>query len=168
VHEDRTHFEFLVLEGAQAGLSWATILKRRAGYARAFAGFDPERVARFDARRVERLLSCDGIIRNRRKVASAVTNARAFVRVRETFGRFDDYVWDFVGGRTIVGRRRSAKAIPAVTPESEALSKDLKRRGFSFVGPTIVYAYMQACGLVNDHQVDCYRFDQIVRRYRQA
>ncbi len=164
VHDDRTHFEFLILEGAQAGLSWATVLKRRAGYARAFAGFDPERVARFDAKKIETLLAFPGIIRNRLKVESAVTNAQAFLRVREAFGSFDDYIWSFVGGRTILNRRRRGQAIPATTPASDALSKDLKGRGFKFVGSTIVYAHMQACGLVNDHQVDCFRYREIEAR----
>jgi len=161
VHDDRRHFEFLVLEGAQAGLSWRTVLQRREGYRRAFAGFDPHKVARFTAARVERLLADSGIIRNRAKVASAVGNARAFLRVQEEFGSFDAFIWSFMGGRTRVNARRSLKDIPAKTPESEALSKELVRRGFRFVGPTIVYSHMQACGLVNDHLVSCSRYREL-------
>jgi DNA-3-methyladenine glycosylase I len=157
VHDDRTLFEFLVLEGAQAGLSWETILRKRERYREAFAGFDPARVARFDARRVARLLRDPGIVRNRLKVAGAVRNARAFLRVREEFGSFDRYAWAFVGGRPLRRRRRSLRDIPATTPESDAFSKDLRRRGFTFVGSTICYAFMQAVGMVNDHLVDCPR-----------
>lgn len=167
VHDDQRHFEFLILEGAQAGLSWATILKRREGYRRAFAGFEPQKVARFTPGKVEKLLAFDGIIRNRLKVESAVTNARAFLKVQEEFGSFDDYIWGFVGGATLLNRRRRMKDVPATTGESDALSKDLKKRGFRFVGSTIVYAHMQACGLVNDHQVDCFRYGEIVEKYRQ-
>jgi DNA-3-methyladenine glycosylase I len=161
VHDDRRHFEFLVLEGAQAGLSWRTVLQRREGYRRAFAGFDPHKVARFTPARVERLLADSGIIRNRAKVASAVGNAQAFLRVQEEFGSFDAFIWSFVGGRTRVNAQRSLKDIPARTPESEALSKELVRRGFRFVGPTIVYSHMQACGLVNDHLVSCSRYREL-------
>ncbi len=164
VHRDRRHFEFLILEGAQAGLSWATILKRRAGYRRAFAGFDPAKVARFDAARVRRLLRDPGIIRNRLKVRSAVSNARAFLEVRREFGTFDRYAWAFVGGRPIDRRRRTMKEIPATTPESDAWSADLKRRGFRFVGSTIVYAHMQAVGMVNDHLVGCFRHREVRER----
>jgi DNA-3-methyladenine glycosylase I len=167
MHDDRVHFEFLILEGAQAGLSWATILKRRAGYRRAFAGFDPRKVARYRQDKIERLLQFDGIIRNRLKIESAVRNARAFLEVQAEFGSFDAYLWRFVNGSTILNRRESTRQIPATTPESDALSRDLKRRGFSFVGSTVLYAHMQACGLVNDHTTDCFRYDEIVREYAQ-
>ena len=161
VHDDRRHFEFLLLEGAQAGLSWRTVLGRRAGYAAAFAGFDPARVARFDARRVRRLLRDPGIIRNRRKVESAVRNARAFLAVQREFGTFDAYAWSFVGGTARQNRWRRPGEVPATSPESDAFSKDLGTRGFSFVGSTIVYAHMQATGLVNDHLTSCYRHRQL-------
>lgn len=161
VHEDPTHFEFLVLEGAQAGLSWATILKRRPGYRRAFAGFDAAKVARFTPARVERLLTDPGIIRNRAKVEATVRNARAFLAVQEEFGSFDAYVWGFVGGRPIVNSWRRTAQIPAFTPTSEALSADLRRRGFGFVGPTVCYAHLQATGLVNDHLVSCFRYGEL-------
>jgi DNA-3-methyladenine glycosylase I len=167
VHDDRHHFEFLLLEGAQAGLSWATILKRRAGYRSAFAGFDPGRVACYSRDKIDRLLQFNGIIRNRLKVESAVGNARAFLVVQDEFSSFDDYSWRFVGGRTILNRRRTLRQIPVTTPDSDALSPDLKRRGFRFVGSTIMYAHMQACGLVNDHTTDCFRYGEIVRKYRQ-
>jgi len=157
VHDDRRQFEFLVLEGAQAGLSWATILRKREGYREAFAGFEIERVARFDRRRVEKLLQFPGIVRNRLKIESAVGNARATLRVQEEFGSLDAYLWSFVGGRPIVNRWREMKQVPATSPESDALSKDLKKRGFRFVGSTIMYAHMQATGMVNDHVVDCFR-----------
>lgn len=168
VHDDRVHFEFLILEGAQAGLSWATILKRRAGYRKAFAGFDPRKVARFSPDKIERLLQFDGIIRNRLKVESAVSNAGAFLAVQEEFGSFDEYIWGFVGGRPRVNRHRTLKQVPATTQESDALSRDLKRRGFRFVGSTVMYAHMQACGLVNDHTTDCFRHREIVREYHQG
>lgn len=158
VHDDRVHFEFLVLEGAQAGLSWATVLHKREGYRRAFAGFDPEQVARFSDRKIEQLLQDPGIIRNRLKIEAAVANARAFLRLQEEFGSFDRYVWGFVGGRPIVNRRRTMQDIPATSPESDALSKDLRQRGFKFVGSTIVYAHMQAVGMVNDHLISCFRY----------
>ena len=161
VHDDPTHFEFLVLEGAQAGLSWSTILKRRAGYRKAFAAFDPAKVARFTPARVEKLLGDPGIIRNRAKVESAVRNARAFLAVQKEFGSFDTYVWGFVGGRTLVNQWRRMGQLPAVTPESEAFSADLRRRGFSFVGPTVCYAHLQATGLVNDHVVGCFRYAEL-------
>ena len=163
VHDDRTHFEFLVLEGAQAGLSWATVLHRREGYRKAFAGFDPAKVARFTPARIEKLLADPGIIRNRAKVTSAVSNAVAFLAVQEECGTFDDYIWGFVGGRPKVNRWRRMEQLPAVSAESEALSKDLRRRGFRFVGPTIVYAHLQAAGLVNDHLVSCFRHDEVMR-----
>ncbi|MDW8281687.1 MAG: DNA-3-methyladenine glycosylase I [Myxococcales bacterium] len=158
VHDDRVHFEFLVLEGAQAGLSWATVLHKREAYRRAFAGFDPEQVARFSDRNIEQLLQDRGIIRNRLKIEAAVTNARAFVRIQEEFGSFDRYVWGFVGGRPIVNRRRTMGDIPATSAESDALSKDLRRRGFKFVGSRIIYAHMQAVGMVNDHLTSCFRY----------
>jgi DNA-3-methyladenine glycosylase I len=163
VHDDQRHFEFLVLEGAQAGLSWRTVLQRREGYRRAFAGFDPQKVARFTPARVEKLLADSRIIRNRAKCTSAVANARAFLKVQDEFGSFDTFIWSFVGGRTRVNARRSLKDIPAQTRESEALSKELVRRGFRFVGPTIVYSHMQACGLVNDHLVSCSRYRELAR-----
>jgi DNA-3-methyladenine glycosylase I len=161
VQDDRILFEFLVLEGAQAGLSWLTILRKRAAYRQAFAEFDPKKVARFDARRVERLLLDPGIVRNRLKVASAVKNAGAFLEVQKEFGSFAEYQLQFVGGRPIQNRRRSLKDVPARTELSDAFSKDLKRRGFSFVGSTIVYAHMQAVGMVNDHLVGCFRHSQV-------
>jgi DNA-3-methyladenine glycosylase I len=157
VRDDGVQFEFLVLEGAQAGLSWSTILNKRAGYRKAFAEFDPQKVARFTAKRVERLLQDPGIVRNRLKVQSAVSNAQAFLAVQEEFGSFSDYIWDFVDGQPIQNRFRKDADIPATSKESDALSKDLKRRGFKFVGSTIVYAHMQATGLVNDHVVGCFR-----------
>ena len=164
VHDDRKHFEFLILEGAQAGLSWRTVLHKRAAYRAAFAGFDPRRVARFDARKVKTLLNNAGIIRNRLKIESAITNARAFLAVQKEFGSFDRYVWRFVGGRPIVNRWTTLRELPALTPESDALSADLKQRGFRFVGSTIVYAHMQATGMVNDHLLHCYRHRALARR----
>jgi DNA-3-methyladenine glycosylase I len=166
VHDERKHFEFLVLEGAQAGLSWRTVLHKRAAYREAFAGFDPARVARFDARRVARLLTNPGIIRNRLKLEATVTNARAFLAVQQEFGGFDRYVWRFVGGRPIVNRWTELRQLPARSPESDALSADLKRRGFRFVGSTIVYAHMQATGLVNDHLTHCFRYRALAGRRR--
>lgn len=156
-HDDRHLFEMLLLEGAQAGLSWITILRKRENYRRAFAGFDVEKVARFDARKEAALLLDPGIVRNRLKVSSAVTNARAFLDVREEFGSFDRYAWGFVGGKTIVRRPKGRGEVPARTAESDALSKDLSKRGFRFTGSTIMYAFMQACGLVDDHVADCFR-----------
>ncbi|HEY6474426.1 MAG TPA: DNA-3-methyladenine glycosylase I [Acidimicrobiales bacterium] len=161
VHDDGTHFEFLVLEGAQAGLSWSTILKRRSGYRKAFAGFDPVKVARFTPAKVEKLLTDTGIIRNRAKVQSTVRNAGLFLDVQKEFGSFDAYIWGFVGGRPVVNRWRRTAQLPPTSPESEALSKDLRRRGFSFVGPTVCYAHLQAAGLINDHLVGCFRYDEI-------
>ena len=157
LHDDRTHFEFLLLEGAQAGLSWITVLRKREAYRKAFAGFDPARVARFGAREVERLLGNPGIVRNRAKVESAAGNARAFLAIQEEAGSFDGWVWRFVDGRPVQGRWRNLGEVPATTPAATALSKELKRRGFNFVGPTIAYAYMQATGLVNDHLAGCFR-----------
>lgn len=166
VHDDRTLFEFLVLECAQAGLSWETILRRREGYRRAFAGFDPAAVARFGPEEVEALLADPGIIRNRRKIEAAVNNARAFLRVQEEFGSFDRYIWQFVGGEPRVNRWRRASEVPSSTPESEAMSRDLRRRGFQFVGPTICYAYMQATGMVNDHLAGCFRHAELAAGLR--
>lgn len=161
VHNDRTHFEFLILEGAQAGLSWSTILKKRAGYRKNFADFDPAKVARFTEKRLEKILKDPGIIRNRLKVFAAVNNAKCFLTVQKEFGSFDKYIWQFVGGKTIVNKRKSLKEIPATTKESDALSKDLIKRGFKFVGSTVIYAHMQACGLINDHLVDCWRYHKV-------
>jgi DNA-3-methyladenine glycosylase I len=161
VHEDVVHFEFLILEGAQAGLSWSTVLNRRSGYRRAFAHFDPAAVARFTPARVEKLLIDPGIIKNRAKVVSAVRNAQAFLEVQAEFGTFDRYIWGFVGGATRVNRWRRGDQLPATSAESEALSKDLKRRGFGFVGPTVCYAHLQATGLVNDHLVRCFRYAEL-------
>jgi len=162
-HDERHLFEMLMLEGAQAGLSWSTILNKRAGYRAAFAGFDPERVARFGARDVQRLLRNEGIVRNRLKIEAAARNARAFLEVQDEFGGFDDYVWRFVNGKPIQNRWHELDEIPARTAESDAMSKDLKRRGFTFVGSTICYAFMQAVGMVNDHVVGCFRH-RLVRR----
>jgi DNA-3-methyladenine glycosylase I len=161
VHDDRLLFEFLILEGAQAGLSWSTILNKRANYRRAFADFDAQRVARFTPARVEKLMQDEGIVRNRLKIDSAITNARAFLAVQKEFGSFDKYVWRFVGGKPKQNARRTLKQIPARTTESDALSKDLQRRGFRFVGSTICYAFMQAVGMVNDHLTSCYRYREL-------
>ncbi len=161
LHDDRTLFEFLILEGAQAGLSWITILKRRDGYRKAFAQFDPRKVARFDTRKIERLLQDPGIIRNRQKVESAVRNARAFLDVQKEFGSFDAWIWSFTDGRPIQNRFRRLADIPAQTPLSRTISKELVQRGFKFVGPTIVYAHMQATGMVNDHLVGCFRHGEV-------
>jgi DNA-3-methyladenine glycosylase I len=160
-HDEARLFELLTLEGAQAGLSWSTILHKREGYRRAFAGFDVDRVARFDARKVERLLADPGIVRNRLKVESTVANARAIRAVRRQEGSLDAYLWAFVGGRAIRNRWRALGQIPAETEESRAMSKDLKRRGFRFVGPTVCYAFMQATGMVNDHETGCFRYPQV-------
>ncbi len=158
VHDDRTLFEFLILEGAQAGLSWNTILNKRENYRRAFDGFDPKKVARYDQRKITKLLADPGIVRNKLKVGAAVANAKAFLKVQEEFGSFDHYIWQFVGGKPQVNQRKSLREVPARTPESDAMSKDLLRRGFKFVGSTICYAFMQAVGMVNDHMVDCFRY----------
>ena len=163
VHDDVVFFEFITLEGAQAGLSWETILRKREAYRAAFSGFDPARVARFTPARVETLLKNEGIVRNRLKVESTVRNAKAFLTVQKEFGSFDAYVWRFVGGAPLVNRRKSLKEVPARTAESDALSRDLLKRGFKFVGSTICYAFMQATGLVNDHTVDCFRSRTITR-----
>lgn len=163
VHEDRKQFEFLTLESAQAGLSWATVLRKRENYRRAFADFDPEKVARFTAKQIEKLLADPGIIRNRLKVAAAVTNAREFLAVQEEFGTFDKYIWSFVDGRPIRNTWVTMKQVPATSKESDALSKDLKQRGFKFVGSTIMYAHMQAVGMVNDHLVSCFRHKVVAK-----
>jgi len=157
-HDDKVQFEFLILEGAQAGLSWSTILNKREGYRQAFADFDVEKVARFTDKRVEKLLTNPAIVRNRLKVRSAVTNAKAFIEVQKEFGSFSKYIWGFVDGKPIQSKFRKDSDIPATSPESDDLSKDLKKRGFKFVGSTIVYAHMQATGLVNDHVVGCFRY----------
>jgi DNA-3-methyladenine glycosylase I len=162
IHDDRKHFEFLVLEAAQAGLSWAIVLKKREGYRRAFAEFDPEKVARFTARKIEKLVTNPEIVRNRMKIEAAVRNARAFLGVQEEFGSFDSYCWRFVDGKPRLNRWKVMREIPATSPESDAFSKDLKRRGFSFVGSTIIYAHMQAVGMVNDHLVDCFRYGEVM------
>ncbi len=163
LHDDRALFEFLVLEGAQAGLSWETILKKRDNYRRAFGRFDPLRVAGYGPKDTARLLADPGIIRNRLKVTAAIQNAQAFLKIQKEFGSFDAYVWRFVGGRPIVNARKSLHDIPARTPESDALSRDLIARGMRFVGPTICYAFMQAVGMVNDHTVDCFRYAQLAQ-----
>jgi len=156
VRDDLKHFEFLLLESAQAGLSWWTILRKRENYRRAFAGFDPSKVARFDARSVTRLMQDAGIVRNRQKIEAAIGNARGFLEIQEEFGSFDAYVWPFVGGAPLMNRWRKQSDVPATTSESDALSADLKKRGFKFVGSTIIYAHMQATGLVNDHLLSCF------------
>jgi DNA-3-methyladenine glycosylase I len=164
VHDDRKHFEFLVLEAAQAGLSWAIVLKKREGYRRAFSEFDPQKVARYTDKRIDKLTLDPSIIRNRMKIESAVRNARQFLAVQDEFGSFDSYCWRFVDGRPRLNRRKTMKDIPATSAESDAFSKDLKKRGFSFVGSTVIYAHMQAVGMVNDHLVDCFRFREVRRR----
>jgi DNA-3-methyladenine glycosylase I len=163
VHDDQKQFEFLTLESAQAGLSWLVVLRKREAYRRAFADFNPEKVARFTAKRIEKLIVDPGIIRNRLKITAAITNARHFLDVQEEFGTFDKYIWSFVGGKPIQNRLASMKHLPATSKESDALSKDLKQRGFKFVGSTIVYAHMQAVGMVNDHLVTCFRHKHCVR-----
>jgi DNA-3-methyladenine glycosylase I len=160
-HDDRVLFEFLILEGAQAGLSWETILKKRENYRKAFANFDPKKVAKFDAKKQRQLLQNPGIVRNRLKIAATIQNAKAFLAVQKEFGSFDAYVWRFVGGKPIVNLWKTSEKVPAFTAESDALSKDLKSRGFKFVGSTICYAFMQAVGMVNDHASDCFRYRQI-------
>lgn len=161
LHDDRMLFEFIVLEGAQAGLSWRTILRKRENYRRAFEGFDPKRVASYDLRKIRSLLADPGIVRNRLKVNSAVQNAKAFVRIQMEFGSFDEYAWRFVGGKPKTNRWRALEDVPAVSPEANAMSRDLVARGFSFVGPTICYAHMQATGMVNDHVTGCFRHKEI-------
>jgi DNA-3-methyladenine glycosylase I len=162
-HDDRVLFEFLILEGAQAGLSWQTILNKRENYRKAFAIFDPAKVAKFGARERRKLLSDPGIVRNKLKIASAIQNALAFLEIQREFGSFDAYIWRFVGGKPIVNSIKSFKQVPARTVESDAMSKDLRKRGFNFVGSTICYAFMQAVGMVNDHQVDCFRYRKLGR-----
>ncbi len=161
VHDDRLLFEFLILEGAQAGLSWSTILNKRENYRRAFDNFDARKIAKYNSRKIRALLADQGIVRNRLKIASAIRNAKAFLAVQKEFGSFDAYIWGFVGGKPIQNRRTKLSAVPARTPESDAMSADLLRRGFKFVGSTICYAFMQAVGMVNDHDVDCFRYSQI-------
>lgn len=162
VHDDRKLFEYMILDSAQAGLSWETILKKRENYRMAFDDFDPEKIAKYDGNKVESLLQDAGIIRNRRKIESALKNAKAFLEIQKEFGTFAAYIWQFVGGKPKINSWRTIKEIPASTPESDAMSRDLKKRGFSFVGTTICYAFMQAAGLVNDHTVDCFRYRQII------
>ncbi len=161
VRDDCTHFEFLLLEGAQAGLSWEIILKKREGYRKTFADFDPEKVARFTEKKLEKILLNPGIVRNRLKVYAAVTNAKQFLAIQKEFGSFDAYIWQFVNNKPIINQWKTMKEVPATTKESDALSKDLRKRGFKFVGSTVIYAHMQACGLVNDHLVDCFRYKQV-------
>jgi DNA-3-methyladenine glycosylase I len=167
VHDDRMLFEFLILEGAQAGLSWNTILKKRENYRKAFHGFRPEKIARYGKRDVQRLLGNDGIVRNRLKITATIANAKMFLAVREEFGTFDAYLWSFVGGKPIQNRWRTMTAVPAQSPESDAMSKDLLRRGFKFVGSTICYALMQATGMVNDHLVTCPRYAELGGAHRR-
>jgi DNA-3-methyladenine glycosylase I len=167
-HDDRRHFEFLVLEGAQAGLSWSTILNKRAGYRKNFAEFDPAVVARFTPKRVDKILLDAGIVRNRMKVESCVKNAQAFLEIQEQLGSFDNFIWSFVDGKPVVNTWQQTKQIPASTKQSDALAKALKQRGFKFCGTTIMYAHMQACGLVNDHLVDCFRYAQVKDTSRTA
>ncbi len=162
VHDDLKHFEFLILEGAQAGLSWSTVLNKRDGYRKHFASFDPERVARFTKKDIEKILQSPEVIRNKLKVNSAVINARAFLSVQEEFGSFDKYIWGFVDGEVICRQWKKMEEVPASTKESDNLSKDLKKRGFKFVGTTIMYAHMQATGLVNDHTTDCFRYPELI------
>jgi DNA-3-methyladenine glycosylase I len=161
VHDDKKHFEFLILEGAQAGLSWSTILKKRDGYRKAFADFDPLKVSRFTEKKLQKILQDSAIVRNKLKVYSAVNNAKHFLEVQKEFGTFDAYIWAFVMGKPIVNKWKTLKEVPATTPESDALSKDLIKRGFKFTGSTVIYAHMQACGLVNDHLVSCFRYKEV-------
>jgi DNA-3-methyladenine glycosylase I len=161
IHDDRTLFEFLVLEGAQAGLSWSTILRKREGYRRAFDHFDARKISKYSENKVSRLLTNPEIIRNRLKINAAITNARAFLQVQKEFGSFDRYIWQFVNGKPIQNSRRKMTDIPSRTPQSDAMSKDLQKRGFKFIGPTICYAFMQAVGMVNDHVVDCFRYKEL-------
>lgn len=165
VHDDRKHFEFLILEGAQAGLSWSTILNKREGYRKNFSGFDPEKVARFTEKRIDKILLDPGIVRNRLKVHAAVNNARRFLEVQKEFGTFDAYIWRFVDGRPIVNRWKTNGQVPATSKESDILSKDLIGRGFKFVGSTVIYAHLQACGLINDHVTGCFRYKEVQNRH---
>ena len=162
-HDDRKHFEFLILEAAQAGLNWSIVLNKREGYRRAFSQFDPEKVARYTKAKIDKLVADPGIIRNRLKIKSAVTNANALLKVQEEFGSFDKYAWRFVGGKPRQNSWKTLRQIPPTTPESDALSRDLKQRGFKFVGPTVIYAHMQAVGMVNDHLIDCFRYRDVRR-----
>src|SRR6266516_5114055 len=168
LHDDRTLFEFLILEGAQAGLSWNTILQKREHYRKVFDNFDAKKVARYNVRKVKRLLADPGIVRNRLKIAAAIQNAKAFLVVQEEFGSFDAYIWRFVGGKPMQNRWKASSQIPARTPESDDMSKGLIRRGFKFVGSTICYAFMQAVGMVNDHMIDCFRYSEILAKLRQT
>jgi DNA-3-methyladenine glycosylase I len=160
VHDDRKLFEMLILEGAQAGLSWITILRKRENYRKAFDNFDAKKIARYDKRKVKQFLANEGIVRNRLKIEATISNAQAFLAVQREFGSFDKYIWQFVGGKPKINARTSLKEVPPKTPESDAMSKDLKKRGFRFVGSTICYAFMQACGMVNDHLTTCFRYDE--------
>jgi len=164
VHDDRKHFEFLILEGAQAGLSWLTILNKREGYRKAFADFDPVKVARFTEAKCEKILLDPGIVRNRLKVYGAVNNAKRFLEIQKEFGSFDKYIWSFVGGKPVINKWKTLGQIAPTTKESDALSKDLIKRGFKFVGSTVMYSHMQACGLVNDHLVDCFRYQEVIKK----
>ena len=164
VHDDRKLFEMLILEGAQAGLSWITVLKKRGNYRKAFDNFEPAKVSQYDTRKIRQLLQNEGIIRNRLKIESTISNARAFLEVQKEFGSFDKYIWQFVGHKPVKNKRRSMKDIPATTPPSDTMSKDLKKRGFRFVGSTICYAFMQAVGMVNDHVVGCFRYNEVIRK----
>ena len=165
-HDDRRHFEFLILEAAQAGLSWSTVLKKREGYRKAFCDFDPEKVARFTPAKIEKLMLDSSIIRNRLKIEATVNNAKQFLLVQREFGSFDHYCWGFVGGKPIVNKRKSMKDLPATTAESDAFSKDLKKRGFKFVGSTVIYAHMQAVGMVNDHTIDCFCYAPLAKGHK--
>ena len=162
VHDDNKHFEMIILDGAQAGLSWLTVLRKRENYRKAFDKFNPKKVAKYDEKKIEVLLNNPGIIRNKLKVRSAITNAQVFLKVQKEFGSFDEYIWQFVGGKPIVNKWKSLKELPATSKESDAMSKDLKKRGFKFVGSTICYAYMQAAGMVNDHVVNCFRYKEVM------
>jgi len=166
LHDDNKLFEFLVLDGAQAGLSWRTILNKRQGYRKAFAKFDPKKVAKFNSNSVKKLLKNDQIVRNRLKIESAVKNAKAFLKIQNEFGSFDKYIWNFVGGKPIINKLKTLKEIPCRTEISDRMSKDLKMRGFSFVGTTIIYAFMQAAGLVNDHTIGCFRYRELILKYK--
>jgi len=166
-YEDRTHFEFLILESAQAGLSWETILKRRSGYKKAFANFDPVKVAKYDKQKVEELLQNSGIIRNRLKIEAAINNAARFLEIQKEFGSFSNYIWSFNNGKPVINKFNSIKELPATSPLSDAVSKDLKNRGFKFVGSTIIYAHLQATGLVNDHEMNCFRYNEVQKFYKE-
>lgn len=163
VYDDRKIFEFLVLESAQAGLSWSIVLRKRENYRKAFAGFDPKQVAKFTAKDVEKLLQNAGIIRNRAKIEAAINNAKRFLEIQKEFGTFAKYIWKFTGGKTIQNRWKTIKDLPAITPEAETLAADLKKRGFKFLGPTVIYAHMQATGMVNDHTTDCFRYREVCK-----